>query len=182
MANSQVSVTEGSGKNLATYSISETSTKEISRVALNNNAGTEITFNANGQATAANAAPVVQASDRMNTVCYSISMTTDTSAYASGELIADTQQLNAFFNQADGKGVINSITIFDAEDNTAAGYYVLFHQTSTSMGTENTTPNISDANAAAGILGYVAVASTDWLDIGGSKVACVRNIGLPVSA
>jgi len=44
MANSSVSVTEGSGKNLATYSFTETTTKEVSRIALNTNAGVEITF------------------------------------------------------------------------------------------------------------------------------------------
>lgn len=44
MATSKVSVTEGSGKNLATNSISEDAvTKEISRVVLNTSAGAEIT-------------------------------------------------------------------------------------------------------------------------------------------
>lgn len=42
MANSQVAMTEGSGKNAATYSISEGTTKEIQRMALNTNAGVEI--------------------------------------------------------------------------------------------------------------------------------------------
>ncbi len=134
-----------------------------------------------GQAAAASSAPVVVASDRMNSVAFSVAMTTDTGAYASGDLIADTQQLNGFFNKSDGKGVVNSITLFDREEN-AVALYVLFHQTSTSMGTENSAPNISDANAEAGILGIVAVSSADWVDIGTCRVATIRNIGLPVSA
>lgn len=43
VTNSQISVTEGSGKNVATYSISETSTKEIQRFALNDSSGAAVT-------------------------------------------------------------------------------------------------------------------------------------------
>lgn len=43
MANSSISVTEGSGKNIATYSVSESTTKEIQRIALNDSAGAAIT-------------------------------------------------------------------------------------------------------------------------------------------
>lgn len=43
MANSKTSVTEGSGKNVATYSFSEdATTKEVQRIVLNTNAGVEI--------------------------------------------------------------------------------------------------------------------------------------------
>lgn len=42
MANSSISVTEGSGKNIATHSISESTTKEIQRVEINNSSGTEM--------------------------------------------------------------------------------------------------------------------------------------------
>lgn len=41
MAVSQISVTEGSGKNIATHSISETTTKEVQRINLNTSAGVE---------------------------------------------------------------------------------------------------------------------------------------------
>lgn len=43
MANSQIAVTEGSGKNIGTYSISESTTKELQRIVLNDSAGTEVT-------------------------------------------------------------------------------------------------------------------------------------------
>lgn len=42
MANSQIAVTEGSGKNIASYSFSETTTKEAQRIVLNNSSGTEM--------------------------------------------------------------------------------------------------------------------------------------------
>lgn len=134
-----------------------------------------------GQAAASASQPVVQASDRQNSVTFAVAMTTDTSIYASGDLIADTQQLDAFFNKTDGKGVINSITIIE-KDAIGAAYYILFHRTSTSMGTENSAPNISDANAAAGIQGIVAVATSDFVTVSGTKIACIKNIGVPVSA
>lgn len=134
-----------------------------------------------GQAVAASSAPVVIASDRQNSKTFSVALSTDTSAYASGDLIADTQQLDAFFNKADGLGVVNSITIID-QDAQGVALYVMFHSTSTSMGTENSAPNISDANLASGLLGIVAVATTDYVTVSGAKVATIKNIGLPVKA
>lgn len=41
MANSSISVTEGTGKNIASYSISEVTTKELQRTTLNTSAGVE---------------------------------------------------------------------------------------------------------------------------------------------
>lgn len=40
--NSSIAVTEGSGKNIASYSISETTTKEIQRIALNDSSGAAV--------------------------------------------------------------------------------------------------------------------------------------------
>ncbi len=42
MANSQIATTEGTGKNIATYSFSETTTKELQRNTLNKSDGTEL--------------------------------------------------------------------------------------------------------------------------------------------
>jgi hypothetical protein len=111
----------------------------------------------------------------------SVTLSTDTSAYASGDLIADTQQIDAFFRVADGTGVINSINIID-EDAQGVALYIIFMSTSTSLGTENSAPNISDANLTAGFQGIVAVATTDYVTISGTKVATIKNIGLPVKA
>jgi hypothetical protein len=141
----------------------------------------DASLNTNGQATAVNSSPVVIASDRQNSIVFDVTASTDTAAYASGDLIADTQQLDAFFNKADGRGVINSITIIDEEAQNVK-FYILFHSTSTSMGTENSAANISDANASAAIQGIVTVETTDWITISGTSVACIKNIGLPVKA
>jgi hypothetical protein len=110
-----------------------------------------------------------------------VTLSTDTAAYASGDLIADTQQIDAFFRKADGTGIINSINIID-EDAQGVALYIIFMSTSTSLGTENSAPNISDANLTAGFQGIVSVATTDYVTISGAKVATIRNIGLPVKA
>jgi hypothetical protein len=112
---------------------------------------------------------------------FSVTLSTDTSAYASGDLIADTQQMDAFFRKADGTGVINSISIID-EDAQGVALYVIFMKTSTSLGTENSAPNISDANLSAGMIGIVPVATTDYVTCSGAKIATIKNIGLPVMA
>lgn len=138
-----------------------------------------------GQQAAAASKSVVMASDRQNSISYAVTLSTDTAAYTSGDLIADTQQLDAFFNKTDGKGVITSLTIID-EDSQGVAMYVFFHSTSTSMGSENSAPNITDANLSTAIQGFVSIAATDWITIttGGTsaKLCCITGIGLPVKA
>ncbi len=111
----------------------------------------------------------------------SITMTPDTAILASGDLIADTQQLDGAFRVTNGTGVLNTLTFFCGSDQKAQ-VHVFVHDTTTSMGTENSAPTISDANAAAGILGFVTIETTDYVDIGGTSVASIKNIGLPVKA
>jgi hypothetical protein len=110
-----------------------------------------------------------------------ITMSTDTGAYASGDLIADTQQYDAFFRKTDGTGVINTITITE-KDAQGVAYYIIFHRTSTSMGSENSAPNISDANLVAGIQHIVTVSASDFVTVSGTKIATLKNLGLPVMA
>jgi hypothetical protein len=116
-----------------------------------------------------------------------ITMTADTAILASGDIIADTQQYDAFFRKTDGTGVINSITITE-KDAQGAAYYILIHRTSTSMGTENIGPSITDANFVASIQHIIAVATTDFIAVAssgtgsGTKVAELKNLGIPVMA
>jgi hypothetical protein len=112
---------------------------------------------------------------------YSVTPTLDTAAYSTGNLLADTQQMDAFFRVTNGTGTIQSISIIDEEAQNVK-FYIVFMKTSTSLGTENSDPNISDANLSAGYLGHVTVETTDWLTISGCSVACIKNIGLPVEA
>lgn len=105
-----------------------------------------------------------------------VTYTLDTSAYASGDLLADTQALSTTAcDQNAGCVRIDSITIVD-EDAQGVALYVLIHSASTSMGTENSAPNISDANAR-NILAIIPVATTDYVTVSGTKVATLRSLG-----
>lgn len=110
-----------------------------------------------------------------------ITMSTDTSAYTSGDLIADTQQYDGFFRVTNGTGIINTITVTE-KDAQGAAIYIIIHRTSTSMGTENSAPNISDANLVAGIQHIIPVAASDYVTVSGTKIATLKNLGLPVMA
>ena len=106
--------------------------------------------------------------------------TVDTSAYASGDLIADTLALSSAFRVSDGSGVLQSLCLIDKAAQGVALYVVLLSST-TSLGTVNAAPNISDANAV-NILGVVSIGTSDYVTVSGTKVATIRNIGLPIKA
>lgn len=113
---------------------------------------------------------------------YSVTFTTDTSAYASGDLIADTQLISATaVDQRAGDVILDSFTLVD-EDAQGVKLYVLILAASTSLGTENSAPNISDANTRANVLGFFTVLTTDYITVSGVKIATVRNIGLHCKA
>jgi hypothetical protein len=116
------------------------------------------------------------------TVVKTITMTADTGIMASADIIADTQQMDAALRKADGTGVIQAITVFDPDDNTAFAFDVYIHNTTTSMGTENAGITISDANAAAGIIGVVSFTAADAKDLINGRVYYKANLGIPVQA
>lgn len=115
------------------------------------------------------------------TLLPAITFSLDTNAYASGDLLADTQVLASALRVADGTGLLVSAMLVDADDQGVA-FDVYILQANTSMGSENSAPSISDANATAAILGFFSVATTDWKDLGGCKVANINPLCIPVKA
>lgn len=114
------------------------------------------------------------------TAVFDVTLVLDTGIYAAGDLLVVTQQLNGILRVADGTGVIQSIQVIDQDDQGAAlDIYLL--SANVSMGTINAAPSITDANAV-NLHGPISVATTDYKDLGGAKVANIRNIGLPVKA
>lgn len=112
---------------------------------------------------------------------YTVTFSLDTSAYASADLVADTQAVSTTaFDQEGGTIVVDSVVILD-EDDQGVALNLVFIQDSTSLGTENAAPTITDADARK-IIGVVPIATGDYLDIGGSKIATVRNVGLTLKA
>lgn len=104
----------------------------------------------------------------------------DTSAYASADLLFDPIELVSAFRVPGGNAIIDSVTILD-EDDQGVGMTLVFTTAATTFGTLNSAPNISDTNLRNAV-GHVAVVAGDYIDVGGAKLACVKNIGLPVKA
>ncbi len=109
-----------------------------------------------------------------------VTLTLDTSAYASGDLLADTQTIGAVVDQLGGDVILDSITVID-EDAQGVKFYVIISSASTSLGTENSAPNISDANSR-NFLGFVPIATTDYITVSGMKLATKTGIGLHCKA
>jgi hypothetical protein len=109
-------------------------------------------------------------------------MTATTTILAAADIIATTQQLDAAFRIADGTGVLQSVTVFDYDDNTAFDFLVYIHSTTVSMGTENAGITIADADASAGIIGVISFANTDAKDLINGRMYHKSNIGLPIYA
>lgn len=105
-----------------------------------------------------------------------VTLTIDTSAYQDLDVFADTQTIANVTRAADVAAVLFGLTVIDGDDiGQAIDFY--FFKAARSLGTENSAPNISDANALD-ILGKVRVESVDYQDLGGVKVAYVPVYGL----
>lgn len=101
-------------------------------------------------------------------VSITVTFTTDTSVYASADLIADTQLIGEVALKDGGIVELHSLQIND-QDNQKNAMSFVFLNASTSLGTENSAPNMSDANALATQVGMVTVAATDYITAGGSS-------------
>lgn len=109
----------------------------------------------------------------------SVTLTLDTSAYTAGDVLAATQEVAGAVPDSSGAAFLDSIVLLDKDDQTAADIDLVFLRSNVALGTENAAPSISDANAAE-ILGIVTVPSANFVDVGGAKVATVRNVHLLV--
>lgn len=115
-----------------------------------------------------------------NSGVVAVTLSLDTSAYGAGDLLADTQEVANAMRVAAGTGGIHSIVLNDKDDQ-GAELYLVFLSANVSLGTENQAPSITDANAD-NILGIVPVYTSDWVDLGGCRVATLTNVGLVVKA
>lgn len=103
---------------------------------------------------------------------YEATLSLDTNAYADGDVLADTQSLEAnAFPANGGKLLVQSIQVIDLDDQKGALDIVLL-RSNTSLGTENSAPNIVDGNADE-ILCVKRIYSTDYKDIGGVSWASI---------
>jgi len=111
---------------------------------------------------------------------FDLTLTLDTSAYASGDVLSATAEIAGFFVSTTSSRIITSVRVLD-EDDQAGDFDILFLDAGNSIGTANSAVSVTDANARA-VVGQVAVSAADYKDLGGCQVAMIANIGQVVKA
>lgn len=101
-------------------------------------------------------------------VTKSVTLTLDTAQYASGDVLADTQTITTAFDESGGVCELVSVVVVDKDDQ-KQGLELVFLNAANSLGTENGTPDITDAEAET-VLAIVPIASTDYEDLGGVSI------------
>lgn len=109
-----------------------------------------------------------------------VTLSLDTSAYASGDVLAATQEIANAVRFSGGRAVLQSLTLIDLDDQGAA-LTLYFLQANQAIGTENAAPDIDDTEVLD-VLGFVDIATADYKDLGGAKVVSLKNIGLMLEA
>jgi hypothetical protein len=123
----------------------------------------------------ANAIPVKALDDVITIDC-----TVDTNALAEGDVAFDTQEVANFSTGADITSILQSIVVQDTSDQ-GIGIDLIFFNAATSLGTENSAPDIDDTEVLT-VIGRVQVGAGSFYDLGANRVACVYGIGLPMKA
>ncbi len=101
----------------------------------------------------------------------------DTSILADNDVIFDTIVATGCSRLEGMACTLETLQIIDKDDQGTA-LDLVFLNALISVGTVNSGPSISDANAILGIIGRVSIAAADFYDMGGFKVAQLKNIGL----
>jgi hypothetical protein len=123
----------------------------------------------------ANAIPVKALDDVIT-----IDATVDTSALAEGDVAFATQEVAGFSTAADITSILQSVVVQDPDDQ-GIGIDLIFFNANTSLGTENSAPDIDDTELLT-VIGRVQVGAGSFYDLGANRVACVYGIGLPMKA
>lgn len=105
----------------------------------------------------------------------------DTSALTAGDTIFDTTVLSGAVLLPGGTCVLESVTLLDKADQTAAAITLLFFDAAVTFGVINAAPSIIDADMLH-CLGAVAFAAGDFVDVGASKIGTKLNVGLMLKA
>lgn len=105
-----------------------------------------------------------------------ITCTLDTSAYASGDVLFDTQEIAGAVRVNGDTCILQSVHIIDIDDQ-GIELDLIFFNANTSLGTENSAPDIDDTEVLT-TLGKVNVSGGDYIDLGANRIATVTGIGL----
>lgn len=98
-----------------------------------------------------------------------VTLTLDTNAYASGDVLAATQEVANVFSGGRRRAMLASLVVLDLDDQ-GQGMDIVFLRSNVSLGTENAAFEPADATAAE-ILAIVPIAAGDWYDLINSRIA-----------
>lgn len=98
-------------------------------------------------------------------------LTLDTGAYADKDLMSDTIELENVARVPLGRTWLVYVHVLDEADQ-AGAFDIVFLDEFVTLGSLNSAPSISDANARK-IVGKCSVPSAAYLDIGGSGIATI---------
>ena len=109
-------------------------------------------------------------------VQHELALTLDTNAYADGDVLAATQEIENVMGMDEGGGMIQSVVVHDFSDQ-AQALDLVFFRSNVALGTENAAVSITDANALE-IVGIVEIAASDYVDLANSQHAYKNNLGI----
>lgn len=113
-------------------------------------------------------------------IVVTVQPTLDTNAYASGDLLFDSASIANAVRANGGTCILQTVTILDDADQ-GVPFTLVFANAATDFGTLNSAPDPDDTEAAT-VIGCVEVLAADYIDLGASKLACIKNIGLLLQA
>jgi hypothetical protein len=114
------------------------------------------------------------------TTLIDLTLSLDTAAYASGEVLAATQEIPGAVAFSGGAVALHSILVIDKDDQ-GQGFDLVFFDSDVALGPENGALTITDLDATK-ILGIVPIVAGDFMDLGGSRVASLKGVGLVLRA
>jgi len=97
----------------------------------------------------------------------------DTNQYASGDVLAATQELANVLRVAGANAILDMVRVLD-EDDQGGAFDILIFDSNVDIGTENAAFDITDTEARS-LLGWMRVASTDYEDWGGFRTANLKR-------
>ncbi len=104
--------------------------------------------------------------------------TLDTNAHSAGDVLITAMALENAVRVDGGKSILHSVKVIDRDDQ-GAEMDIFFFDRDVTFGTKNSAPSISDAEATH-YEGSITIGSGDYEDLGGSKVATAKGLGLGI--
>ena len=104
----------------------------------------------------------------------------DTNAYSAGDLIFDAVEVPLAVREPGGTAILQTLVILDKADQQVP-FTLIVANAATDFGTINSAPDPDDTECQT-VIGWVPVAASDYIDLGGADIACICNIGLLVKA